>query len=64
MRGVIKHYSGKKKYGFIESNGEDYFFLLTDFAEKKNGYCRVGNEVSFLPKEGTRGLRATEIRLA
>ena len=64
MTGKIKHYSGKKGYGFIQADNQDYFFLYADFVEKKNGYCRVGNQVSFLPTNGTRGLRATEIRLA
>lgn len=62
MTGKIKHYSGVRKYGFITAEGRDYFFLLTDFIEKKNGFCRVGNTVSFLPQEGTRGLRATSIK--
>ena len=59
MIGVIKHYSGKKGYGFITAENKDYFFLYTDFTEKKNGYCKVGNIVSFLPQEADRGLRAT-----
>ena len=64
MTGRIKHYSGKSGYGFITAGNEDYFFLHTDFVEKKNGYCKVGNEVSFLPQKGSRGLHATQIKLA
>ncbi len=63
MRGRIKHYSGAKGYGFITVDGIDYFFMHTDFIEKKNGYCKVGNNVSFNPVNSIRGLRATEIRV-
>lgn len=63
MNGKIKHYSGKKGYGFITVKGNDYFFMHTDFIEKKNGYCKVGNIVSFNPVIGVRGLRATDIKV-
>ncbi len=62
MEGTIKHYSGKKGYGFITSEQQDYFFLQTDFIAKPNGFCKVGNKVIFSPMNSSKGLRATQIQ--
>ena len=61
MKVKIKYFLGKKGYGFITAEDKDYFFMQTDFIERKDGFCKVGREVSFFPTKNDRGLRATQI---
>ena len=62
MIGHIKWFSPLKNYGFIrcDETEKDYFF---HGSELSYDYVPVnGSAVSFTPEEGTRGLKAVNIR--
>ena len=55
MRGKVTRYYEDKKYGFIKSGEEDYFFHYTGI--KKDGYKTIddGVEVTFDVTKGRKG---------
>lgn len=60
MQGVVKWFSSKKRYGFIESQGKDYFVHKLDIEE--NSILDKGDKVSFEVKETPRGLKAINVK--
>ena len=60
--GTVKWYSDKKGYGFIsDDNGGDYF---THHTELPNEIIpEQGDKVSFIPMEGVKGAKATEVKM-
>ena len=54
MEGIIKCYGSKKGYGFIETEGEDYFFHATEIGKIV---------VEFEPKVTPRGNIATNVKI-
>ncbi|GAI44604.1 unnamed protein product [marine sediment metagenome] len=60
MQGVVKWFSIKKAYGFIESQGKDYFVHIKNIEEKSK--LEKGDKVSFEVKETPRGLKAIKVK--
>jgi CspA family cold shock protein len=60
--GVVKWFNGAKGYGFIErKNGEDVFVHFN--AIQGDGYRTLeeGQRVSFIVKQGQKGLQAEQV---
>jgi CspA family cold shock protein len=60
--GVVKWFNAAKGFGFIQrENGEDVFVHFT--AIQSSGYRSLdeGAKVSFLVKQGPKGLQAEEV---
>lgn len=60
--GVVKWFNAAKGYGFIQrENGEDVFVHFS--AIQANGYRSLdeGAKVSFLVKQGPKGLQAEDV---
>ena len=60
--GIVKWFNGAKGYGFIErSNGEDVFVHFN--AIQGDGYRTLeeGQRVSFIVKQGQKGLQAEQV---
>lgn len=58
MFGKVKFFNSQKGFGFIESQGEDYFVHITDVS----GPILIENEeVEFEGVEGQKGLQAIEV---
>jgi CspA family cold shock protein len=63
--GVVKWFNAAKGYGFIQrENGEDVFVHFS--AIQMNGYRSLdeGMRVSFLVKQGPKGLQAEDVTSA
>ncbi len=60
MKGTIKFFHDRKKYGFItpEDEGEDVFFHVSDLDVES---VEEGDEVEFETEEGDRGLKAVNV---
>ena len=60
MKGTVKWFSSKKRYGFIESQGKDYFVHKRDI--QANSELQTGDKIFFEPKEDPKGTRAVKVR--
>ena len=60
MEGITKWLSPKKDFGFITSQGKNYFVHISDVEQKSK--LEKGDKVSFEVKETRRGLRAIKVR--
>lgn len=62
MRGMVKSFNFRNRYGFIESEtGDTHFFYATEWHIKLKP--KKGLNVEFTPVEVEKGKRATNIRL-
>ncbi len=60
MEGVVKWFSEKRGFGFIEFQGKDYFVHISKV--EKNSYLEKGDKVSFEPEEDPKGTKAVKVR--
>ena len=57
--GKVKWFRSDKGFGFIEiSDGNDIFVHVS----QTDGELNEGDQVEFIPKEGKKGLVATEVK--
>jgi len=59
--GTVKWFNDAKGYGFISSNGRDYFVHFTDIKARGHRSLAEGAEVEFTPERSDKGLKATEV---
>jgi len=60
MQGMVKWFSIKKAYGFIESGGKDYFVHVNDV--QKNSQLDKGDKVNFEAEQAPKGSKAVKVR--
>ena len=60
INGVVKWFSIKKGYGFIECQGKDYFVHIKDIQE--NSQLDKRDKVSFEPEKTAKGFKAIKVR--
>lgn len=60
MTGRVKSYNPQKGYGFVTSDGQDYFIHAKDWEYRLPP--TEGLKISFVPRQTDKGLRATQIR--
>jgi len=60
MQGMVKWFSIKKGYGFIECEGRDYFVHVNDI--QKNMQLDKGDQVSFEAEQAKKGVKAVNVR--
>jgi cold shock protein len=59
--GVIKWFNEAKQFGFITSEGVDYFVHLQGVKEKIVPIA--GQDVKFTPKAGSKGVQASDVEI-
>ena len=59
QEGVVKWFS--RSYGFIESQGEDFFIHISDVLSPEP--LEKGDKVEFEPEETDRGKKATKVKI-
>ena len=63
--GTVKWFNSSKGYGFIErENGSDIFVHYQDIASEGYRNLNEGDKVQFVPAEGQKGPKATEVTIA
>lgn len=64
IRGTVKWFNETKGFGFIESNGRDYFVHFS--AIQSSGFKTLpeGASVMFKASQGQKGHQAEEVELA
>lgn len=60
MQGTVKWFSMKKGYGFIESEGKDYFVHRWDI--QANSELEKGDKVNFEAEQDPKGSKAVKVR--
>jgi len=60
MEGIVKWFSPYRRFGFITSQGKDYFVHKSDI--EKNLNLDKGDKVSFEPLQAAKGFKAVEVK--
>ncbi len=60
MKGIVKWFSRNRGFGFIKSEGKDYFVHRWDI--EANSKIEKGDKVSFEPEETSKGIKAVKVR--
>lgn len=61
QRGTVKWFNDKKGFGFIESEGKDYFVHFRSIQGSGFKSLAEGASVMFKPSEGPKGPQAEEV---
>ncbi|GAI61074.1 unnamed protein product [marine sediment metagenome] len=60
MKGIVKWFSPYRRFGFIKSEGKDYFVHKADI--EKNLNLDEGDKVSFETEEDPKGTKAVKVK--
>jgi len=60
MEGIVKWFDREKGFGFIKSEGKDYFVHRWDIETKSK--LEKGDKVSFEPEKARKGTKAVKVR--
>lgn len=63
IRGTVKWFNESKGFGFIESNGQDYFVHFKSILGEGFKTLKEGAAVLFKPSKGQKGLQAEEVEI-
>jgi CspA family cold shock protein len=63
VRGTVKWFNESKGFGFIESNGKDYFVHFSAILGTGFKTLQEGANVTFKPGQGQKGPQAEEVEL-
>lgn len=61
QRGTVKWFNESKGFGFIESEGKDYFVHYSAIQSSGFKSLREGAAVTFKPTQGQKGPQAEEV---
>lgn len=61
MNGLVKWFNDEKGFGFIASEGKDYFVHFKEIKAEGFKSLKQGEHVSFKPSMTPRGLVATNV---
>jgi CspA family cold shock protein len=63
QHGIIKFYDRKKRFGFITTDNQEYFFHASSTRSENIKGLRDGKTVSFVLVKGKKGLQADQVEL-
>ena len=61
QNGVVKWFSDQKGFGFVESQGKDYFIHFKEIQGEGFKSLKQGEKVNFMPSSSPRGPLATQL---
>ena len=64
VRGTVKWFNESKGFGFIESNGVDYFVHFSAIQSSGFKTLAEGASVLFKPAKGQKGPQAEDVEIA
>lgn len=64
IRGIVKWFNDSKGFGFIESEGKDYFVHFSAIQSPGFKSLKEGSSVVFKASMGKKGPQAEEVELA
>lgn len=59
--GVVKWFNDAKGFGFVESDGKDYFVHFKEIQCDGFKSLKQGDQVRFVPSQSPKGLLATHV---
>lgn len=62
-QGVVKWFNEQKGFGFITSEGKDYFVHFKSIATTGFKTLKDGQQVDFNPVKGVKGMEAQDVRV-
>jgi cold shock protein len=63
LRGTVKWFNVDKGFGFIESEGKDYFVHASTLKEGRFKSLQEGDKVLFKLGRGPKGLQAQDVEI-
>lgn len=63
QRGIVKWFNADKGFGFIESNGKDYFVHSSAIQRSRFKTLQEGDSVLFKAGKSHKGLQADEVEV-
>jgi CspA family cold shock protein len=63
QNGVVKWFNDSKGFGFIESQGKDYFLHFKEIQSEGFKSVKQGDKVRFIPSQSPKGIMATQVYL-
>jgi len=63
ITGTVKYFHDSKGYGFITSNGKDYFVHYKEIKAEGFKTLKNGTSVKFNPSTSPKGLIATDVQV-
>lgn len=64
LYGTVKWFNEGKGFGFIESDGKDYFVHFSAILKSGFKTLKEGERVKFVPGKGQKGLQAEQVESA
>lgn len=61
QNGVVKWFSDQKGFGFVASQGKDYFIHFKEIQSEGFKSLKEGDKVSFTPSQSPKGPVATQL---
>ena len=59
--GIVKWFNDKKGFGFVQSDGKDYFIHYKEITGTGFKSLKEGDSVNFTPSTGPKGMLATQL---
>ena len=63
QNGVVKWFSDQKGFGFVASEGKDYFIHFKEIQADGYKSLKEGDKVRFVPSQSPKGLIASQLSL-
>ncbi len=64
QKGIVKWFSVEKGFGFIASEGKEYFIHFREIQSEGFKSVKPGDKVCFEPSSSPKGLLATQVSLS
>jgi cold shock protein len=63
QNGIVKWFNDQKGFGFVESQGKDYFIHFKEIQTQGFKSLKEGDEVHFTPSQSPKGAVATQLKM-